>query len=107
MSEQMNRDQIGAAIAEKAWKDDEFRRAVLADANKIYEEKTGKRLPPGLTIKVLEDTETTIHFVIPARSVETGELTDAELERVAGGTQVTAPAPEFYLTVYMGNRGRW
>jgi hypothetical protein len=83
------RDQISAAIAEKAWKDEAFHRAILADPNKLYEEHFGQPVPAGLKIKVLEDTADTVHFVIPARPAKTGELSDAELEDVAGGVTPT------------------
>lgn len=81
----MTRDRIGAAIAERAWKDESFHRAVLANPNKVYEEQVGQPPPPGVVIKVLEDTADTVHFVIPAKPPAPGELTDAELEGVAGG----------------------
>ena len=82
----MTRDQISAVIAEKAWKDESFHKAVLANPNKVFEEHTGQPLPQGMTIKVIEDTPNTVHFVIPARPASTSELSDAELESVAGGT---------------------
>ncbi len=81
----MTRDQVSAAIAKRAWQDPAFHKAVLTDPSKIYEEETGKPLPPGLTIKVLEDTANTIHFVLPPKPPNAGELSDAELEQVAGG----------------------
>ena len=85
----LTRDQISAAIAEKAWKDDAFHKEVLANPNKVYEQHIGQPLPPGMTIKVLEDTPTTVHFVIPAKPAHAGELSDAELEDVAGGVTPT------------------
>ena len=88
-SASLTRDQIAAAIATKAWKDDAFHKEVLADPNKAYEHHTGQKLPPGLTLKVVEDTPNTVHFVIPARPPAAGELSDAELENVAGGVTPT------------------
>ena len=81
----VTRDQISAAIAEKAWKDEAFHKEVLANPNKVYEQHMGQPLPPGVTIKVVEDTPNTVHFVIPARPAHAGELSDSELENVAGG----------------------
>lgn len=81
----MNRDEIGAAIAGKAWKDPAFHAAVLANPHKVYEEHVGEPVPHGVTIKVLEDTASTVHFVLPARPPAPGALSDDELESVAGG----------------------
>jgi hypothetical protein len=83
------RDQISASIAKRAWKDEAFHKAVLADPGKVYEEHFGKPLPPGVTIKVVEDTANTVHFVLPAKPAGSGELSDAELEQVAGGISPT------------------
>jgi hypothetical protein len=81
----LTRSEIGAIIAQKAWKDETFHREVLADPSKVYEKHLGRPLPPGMTIKIIEDTPNTVHFVIPARPPAPGELSDAELEGVAGG----------------------
>jgi hypothetical protein len=83
------RDDISAAIAEKAWKDEAFHKEVLANPNKVYEQYLGQPVPTGVTIKVLEDTATTVHFVLPAKPANAGELSDAELEDVAGGVTPT------------------
>lgn len=81
----MTRDQVAAAIAEKAWKDETFHKEVLANPNKVYEQYLGHPVPNGMTIKVLEDTADTVHFVLPAKPANSNELSDDELEAVAGG----------------------
>jgi len=87
----LTRDQISALIAKKAWKDEAFHQEVLANPNKVYEQHGGQPLPPGVTIKVLEDTPNTVHFVLPVKPPAAGELSDAELETVAGGTSPLIP----------------
>ena len=86
---EISRDQISAAIAEKAWKDEAFHKEVLANPNKAYEQYLGRPVPAGMTIKVVEDTPNTVHFVIPAKPANAGELSDSELENVAGGLTPT------------------
>jgi hypothetical protein len=83
------RDEISAGIARRAWRDEAFHKAVLADPAKVYEEHFGQPLPPGVTVKVLEDTANTVHFVLPAKPAKVGELSDDELEQVAGGLTPT------------------
>ena len=99
---QLTRDQIGAAIAQKAWKDEAFHKEVLANPNKVYEEHIGQALPPGVVIKVVEDTPTTVHFVIPAKPAGAGELSDAELEGVAGGATPTGLVASAVLSAFTG-----
>ena len=82
----LTRDAIGQLIAEKAWREPDFHRAILADPHAAIEQATGQPVPPGVTIKVVEDDAHTVHFVMPARPSQTGEVSDEELEQVAGGT---------------------
>ena len=79
------RDQLTAAIAARAWTDEAFHRALLEDANTAIEQFVGTPLPAGLTIKVVEDTLTQVHLVLPVRPQSKGELADADLDAVAGG----------------------
>ena len=51
----------------------------------MFEEKTGSKLPPGVHVKVIEDDAHTVHFVIPAKPAGAAELSDTDLEAVAGG----------------------
>lgn len=71
-------------IVAKALKDAAFRAALLKDANAAVEKELGVKLPAGLKIKVVEDTATTVHLALPA-AAKKGELSDADLEKVAGG----------------------
>jgi Nitrile hydratase, alpha chain len=72
-----------AKLVSKALKDPAFRAALLKDANAAIEKELGVKVPPGLRIKVVEDTPTTIHLALPV--VAKGELSEADLETVAGG----------------------
>ena len=70
-------------IVAKAMKEPAFRAALLRDANAAVEKELGVKIPAGIKIKVVEDTAATIHLALPAP--KKGELSDAELEGVAGG----------------------
>ena len=50
-------------------------------------EELGTRLPEGVEVRAVEETADTIYLVLPNASAasETAELSDQELEAVAGG----------------------
>jgi hypothetical protein len=66
----------------RAWSDKPFKQALLSDTMKVLKEN-GIGAPDGITIKAFEDTDKLKHLVIPLP--QTGELSDADLDRVAGG----------------------
>ena len=68
-------------LIQRAQTDEAFRAEFLKDPVSVLQ-KHGVEVPPGIKIKVLEDTGNTFHIVIPKRQ---GELSDAELDGVAGG----------------------
>ena len=70
-------------IIAKAWSDPAFKAELLADPHKVLT-AAGMALKPGVTIKVVENTDTLHHLVLPPKP--TGELNDADLDKVAGGT---------------------
>jgi Nitrile hydratase, alpha chain len=72
----------------RAWQDEAFKQRLMADPHAVLAE-LGIDVPPGRTVQVLEDTEQVTHLVIPLRP---GELSDEQLEQVAGG-DTTCPGP--------------
>jgi hypothetical protein len=83
MAEEDQNRKIAQVIA-KCWADDDFKQKLLADA-KATLKAAGVEIAAGRSIKVLEDTGTVMHLVIPAKPVE---LSDETLDRVAGGKTV-------------------
>jgi hypothetical protein len=84
----LTRRQIEEKIVALAWKDEDFRKAFLADPKKQFEERLGTKLPPGLRISAVAEDENHLHFVIPAKPANLGELSDEDLQKVAGGVDV-------------------
>jgi alkyl hydroperoxide reductase subunit AhpC len=80
-----HRAQVGAVLARKTWGDDALRQRILVDATAVFETETGRRLPPGLKLRVVEDDASTLHIVVPAKPASAHELSDAALEAVSGG----------------------
>jgi len=77
-------------IVAKCWADEGFKRKLLSDPAATLRAE-GVEFPAGLSIKALENTDRVFHLVIPAKPAE---LTDQELEKVAGGIAVSDPGSE-------------
>jgi hypothetical protein len=82
-----SQEEAGRAVQQvmaRAATDMEFRRRVLADPAAAVKEVAGKDLPAGFTVKVIENEPGVDQtFVLPDFQAE--DLTDADLEAVAGG----------------------
>ena len=73
---------VYAEAVRKAWADPAFRAKLLADPRAALADE-GAAMPAGLTIKVVENTESVIHLVLPPRP--SGGLSDAAMAAVTGG----------------------
>jgi len=86
----LTRKEIEAKIVALAWQDDAFRHKFVADPKGQFEERLGVKLPPLLKMTAHEENENSLHFVIPMKpKTNMSELSDEELEKVAGGTDVS------------------
>jgi hypothetical protein len=81
------RREMETALIEKCWKDPEFKKAVVSDPKGMLERHTGRSLPPGMKIFIHEEDANTLHLTIPPAPGNLGELSDDDLEKVAGGTE--------------------
>jgi hypothetical protein len=82
------RRDLETLLIEKCWKDPEFKKQVLSDPKGMLERHTGQKLPAQVKIFVHEEDANTLHLSIPPAPGNLGELSDADLEQVAGGTDV-------------------
>ncbi|WPL16511.1 NHLP leader peptide domain protein [Thiorhodovibrio winogradskyi] len=79
------RRKLQALITKRAWEDEDFRRQFVATPEACFAE-IGVELPPGFKVRVHEEDQDHLHFVIPPRPKrDLDALTDEELERIAGG----------------------
>jgi hypothetical protein len=72
-----------ALLIEKSWSDQAFRERLLRDPKLTLTQELGIEFPPGAEIEVLEETTMKKYLVLPEPA--TGDLSDEELESVAGG----------------------
>jgi Nitrile hydratase, alpha chain len=87
MADPRTRRDVELQLIEKAWKDDAFRQALLTDPRGALERELGAKLPAGVQVKVLAESADTFYLVLPANPdrAPAGELTDQQLDAVAGG----------------------
>lgn len=73
-----------SAVIQKALTDPAFKAELLKNPAAAVEKATGLKLPPGVQIKIVEDSASNVHLVLPP-SAPKGELGAADLSKVAGG----------------------
>jgi hypothetical protein len=81
--------EVYAQVVQKAWEDADFKAKLVADPIATLEAFTGEKfnVPEGKTLVVRDQTdESTMYINIPpAQTRDEVELTDEQLEAVAGG----------------------
>ena len=90
----MSRQELESAIVQHAWKDDAFRDEFIADPKAVIEKYSGQKLPAELKVVALAEDDKTIHFVIPPKPASADELSDEDLEKVAGRPAAALAARE-------------
>ena len=85
MAEKMTRGQIQDLVGKFASENPKYRAALLSNPKGTIEKQLNTQLG-SMTVKAVADTADTVHVVIPYAAAE-GELSDSDLERVAGGKQ--------------------
>lgn len=81
-----------AELIAKAVKDPSFRAALLKDPAAAIAKSTGMKLPDGLAVKVLEDSASTVHLVLPPAPAA---LSQKELEKIAGAGPCSFTSPGY------------
>lgn len=81
MEEQRSKHE--ARLLQRAARDPEFRRQLLADPRSAIETELGYRLPESVEIRAVEETPNLVYLVLPAQ--DTDELSEVQLEALSGG----------------------
>ena len=76
---------FGKVVA-RTWTDPAFKAQLLADPLATLA-AAGLSIPPGVNVKVVENTDKLIHLVLPPPVADSG-LSELELEKIAGGLRM-------------------
>lgn len=95
---------LNAQVVQNAWDDVQFKNQLIANPLETMEKLTGHKinLPAGKKLVVIDQTdESTVYFTIPRKvDMSTLELTEEQLEMVAGGiTPTIIPAIGYGICV--------
>lgn len=83
MSKIVSTYELNAMIGKKAAEDEEFRMGLLSDPKGMLEKALNVTFPDSIKFEVHVETGDTLHLIVPAKNAQ--ELTDEQLEQVAGG----------------------
>lgn len=90
----MNRTEIEQQLIDRAQRDHSFRQRLVSNPREALAQELSITIPPAIRVQVLEEDPNSLMLVLPAAQ---GELSDLELEGVAGGKDspltVTADRP--------------
>ena len=81
----MSRGELIDLLGGFAAKDPEYLKMLRADPKDVVSRQLNIEIPDAVKIKVVEDTPDTMHIVTPYTPPEGAELSDSDLEAVAGG----------------------
>ncbi len=80
--------QYGQVVA-KAWADDDFKQRLLTDPAAVLQAE-GIAVPEGVELRAVENTDKVLYFMLPPKP--SGELSDEQLDQVAGGSTASTVA---------------
>ena len=112
--ETLNRHDLEAKIVKHSWEDEKFRKEFAANPAATFVKYL--KVPAGSLPKIVvhEEEAGTWHIVLPAKPANARELSDADLEKVAGGTTPTIIVSAETITLIVSatksiseNEGGW
>jgi|GEM_PF-1001340 len=77
-------------IIARAWEDPEFKASFMADPRGVLKSEFGYEYPDSISLRVVEETAEERCIVLPFNQGTEAELSESELETVAGGVTGTS-----------------
>jgi hypothetical protein len=81
----VTRGQLMDKIVEQAESNPDYYNQLMKDPRALMSRQLGTAIPSNVNIKVIEETADTYYVVLPYKAKEGAELSDSDLEKVAGG----------------------
>ncbi|MGF1470871.1 MAG: NHLP leader peptide family RiPP precursor [Rubrobacteraceae bacterium] len=81
-------EQMRQRLIQRSMEDEELRQRLLNDPKAAIEQEIGASLPEEVEIQAVEETQDTVYLVLPPKprsAAEGSELSEQELQGVAGG----------------------
>jgi hypothetical protein len=105
LDDRSTRSDFEAALVMRALRDANFKKQLMDDPKTAYEAQLASvreaaTLPEDLTIQALAESDKVLYFRLPQPPIQGGELSEEELEEVAGG--VVAVGVAIVSTVAVG-----
>lgn len=88
----LSRHDLEAKIVKRCWENDAFRTEFVRDPAACFAKYTNAPKAQLPKIVVHEEQPGSWHIVLPATPATSGRLSDEELEKIAGGTDVLVTA---------------
>ena len=81
------RAEVERTLVQRSLQEEDFRQRLLDDPKGTVEQELGTQLPEGVEVRVVQESAQIIYLVLPFASPlgEGGEISDQQLEAVAGG----------------------
>ena len=82
------RAEFERTLVQRSLEDENFKQRLLDDPKGTLEQELGSPLPEGVEVRVVQESQQSIYLVLPFASAvgdQGGEISDRELEAVAGG----------------------
>jgi hypothetical protein len=96
-------EQILQEMVRRAQSDREFRQLCLNDPNTAAKQINGKGLPEEFALRFVENRDADLTVVLPDSLDASAELSEAELDRVAGGNLSPKAPMSAYICCGLSN----
>ena len=89
---EMSRTEMQELLAKFCIDNPEYRAALIRNPKEVVKAQFKMDLPDDLEVKIVEEGAKTVYFVVPHVIASGSELSDDDLEAVAGGSKVKGDA---------------